>query len=112
MNQLALALNPKRRPRVPYWPTTPLTREQMAGAIAIASQQDEAVLAIFRAHRGPLAPSQVHAIGVEHGRRWLLTSVRRSITNLTTQAKVLASTGELRDGPHGRPEHLWELARP
>lgn len=38
----------KRRPQRPYWPTTPISRDQLAGAMRLAEQQDEAVLAIFR----------------------------------------------------------------
>lgn len=116
MNQAAFdfsAAKAKRRPKVSYWPTTPLSREQMAGAIRTADHQDEAVLAIFRAHTGcALSPSHVHRLGVEGGRHWLLTSVRRSISNLTNDTKVLECTGMLVDGPHGRPEHTWSLVLP
>lgn len=100
-----------RRPKTPYWPTTPLTREQLAGAIRVAEQQDEAVLAIFRAHAHPLSPSQVWQAGLHHGRAWLLTSVRRSITNLT-DARVLVCTRTTQPGPYGRPEHTWALWQP
>lgn len=98
----------RRRPQVPYWHTTPLTREQLAGAILVAEQQDEAVLAIFRGTAGPLSPSQVWQIGVDGGRGWLLTSVRRSITNLAN-AGVLVHLSAMRPGPYVRPEGLWSL---
>ncbi len=98
----------KRRSNTPYWATTPLTREQMAGAIKVAEQQEEVVLAIFRAHRVAKSPSQIHAIGEQEGRKWLLTSVRRAITNLTN-AGILVHMREHRDGPYGRPEGLWAL---
>jgi hypothetical protein len=97
------------RPRTPYWPTTPLTLEQMAGALRLAEQQDEAVLAIFRALDSRLAPSAVHRIGVANGRQWLLTSVRRSMTNLANAGPLVRLT-DTRMGPYGRPEHLWALA--
>jgi hypothetical protein len=105
--QMALDFT-RRRPQVPYWPTTPLTREQMVGALRLAEQQDEAVLAIFRGNPRALSPSQVWAIGQENGRQWLLTSVRRSITNLTN-ADVLVHLHASRMGPYGRPEGLWAL---
>lgn len=109
MTQLAIAF-PRRRPRTPYWQTTPLTREQLAGALRCAEQQDEAVLAIFRAERRPLSPSEVWRIGEAGGRRWLLTSVRRSITNLADpKCGVLVHLAVTRPGPHGRPEGLWAL---
>jgi hypothetical protein len=104
------AARAKRRPRTPYWPTTPLSPTQLAGAMRQAELQDEAVLAIFRAQQCPLSPSQVHAIGLEHGRQWLITSVRRSITNLADpKCGVLVHLRETRLGPHGKPEGLWCL---
>lgn len=98
----------KRRPQHPYWPTTPITRDELAGAMRVAEQQDEAVLAIFRASRGPLSPSQVWQQGIDHGRKWLLTSVRRSITNLTGEF-VLVKLAGTRMGPFGAKEGLWAL---
>lgn len=113
MNQLAIdfgTARAKRRPERPYFPTTPLSRDQLAGAMRTAELQDEAVVAIFRAEGRPLSPSQVHAIGLEHGRRWLLTSVRRSITNLADPAcGVLVRLNLTQQGPYGRPEHCWAL---
>jgi len=103
-----MALDFSRRPQMPYWPTTPLTRDELAGAMRVAEQQDELVLAIFRGTPGPLSPSQVWRIGQDHGRQWLLTSVRRSITNLTN-AQVLVRLTGTRAGPYGRPEGLWAL---
>ena len=110
--QLDLAFD-RRRPKVPYWPTTPMSLGQLADAMRIASQQDEAVLAIYRAHHAlGLTPSQVHAIGIANGRRWLLTSVRRSITNLTADGQgPLQRLNATRPGPHGRPESCWALRR-
>ena len=98
-----------RRSRTPYYQTTPLPIAQLADAIKRAEQQDEAVLAILRSVGGPLTPSQVHSIGQGNGLSWLLTSVRRSLTNLTN-AEVLVHLHETRPGPYGRPEGLWQLA--
>ena len=104
---------PFRRPQRPYHATTPLTQQQLAGAMRTAEQQDEAVLAIFRATQQPMAPSQVWQVGIDHGRRWLLTSVRRSITNLADpKCAVLVKLARFRPGPHGRNEGLWALPDP
>jgi hypothetical protein len=100
----------KRRPQHPYWATTPLTIEQLAGAIKQAERQDDAVMAIYRAADCPLAPSQVYAKGIEAGLRWLMPSVRRSITNLADpNCGALVRLNTTRMGPHGRPEHCWAL---
>jgi hypothetical protein len=104
------AVRAKRRPQRPYYPTTPITREQLAGAMRTAEQQDELVLAIFRAEQQPLSPSQVWKIGQQYGRQWLLTSVRRSITNLADpECGVLVHLAATRMGPYGKPEGLWAL---
>ena len=96
-------------PRVGFWETVPLPPGKRSRAIQSAANQDAAVLAIFRRNGGrPLSPSRVCEIGRRHGRFWLLTSVRRSITHLTGQ-KLLAKLSATREGPHGAPEHLWGL---
>jgi hypothetical protein len=106
--QLALSF---RRSRTPYYATTPMPLRDLAGAIRLAEQQDEAVLAIFRAHyTEALSPSRVHRIGLTNGRQWLLTSVRRSITNLSGEGCPLVRLDATAQGPYGRPEHLWALA--
>jgi hypothetical protein len=118
-DQLVLALSPSRahaprRSRVSYWQTTPLSAAELDHAIAVAAVQDEEVLAIFRARllwpAGPaLSPSQVWRIGTDHGLSWLLTSVRRSVSNLT-DAKVLERCERTVAGPYGRPEGLWRIS--
>lgn len=106
--QLPLALRtPGRRSR-PYYATTPISALQLEGAMQVAEAQDELVLAIFRHARRAMGPSEVWRIGCSFGRTWLLTSVRRSITNLTEDG-VLQKTDVVRDGLYGKSEHCWEL---
>lgn len=94
-----------------FWQTVPMPPQQRAEAVRAAASQDAAVIAIFRANPGKaLSPSRVFAIGQADGRRWLLTSVRRSITNLAT-ANVLAKTSVIREGLYSRPEHCWVLVQ-
>lgn len=104
MTQLVLDL-PLRR----YFPTVPLSPEALAEAVLQAKEQDAAVLALFDAHPGPMPPSEVWQLGQAHGRRWLLTSVRRSINTLT-RAQVLVKLADTVPGLYGRPEHLWRRA--
>lgn len=94
----------------PFYETVPLTADQLRAAFARAEKQDQRVLAVFRSFPADaLTPSTVHAIGERNGASWLLTSVRRSISNLTG-AGVLVKTGDQRPGPHGSPESCWRLA--
>lgn len=111
MNQLALDLT--RRPQTPYWNTTPLPVSELADAIKRADKQDDAVMAIFRSIGGELGPSQVWKIGTANGMGWVLTSVRRSMTNLANpNCGALVKLRTTRMGMHGVREHLWALPQP
>ena len=108
MNQPQLDFT--RRPQVPYWNTTPLPVSELAAAIARADKQDDAVMAIFRAIGGELGPSQVWKIGTANGMGWVLTSVRRSMSNLADpKCGALVKLHTTRVGMHGSREHLWAL---
>ena len=85
--------------------TARLTGARLVAAARAAKGQDAAVLDVFRAAGVPLSPSQVHA---RMPGRTLLTSVRRSISNLT-DAQALVKLDRLVDGPFGKPEHCWAL---
>ena len=95
-----------------YFNTTALSGPELKQAIASAKSQDEQVLCIFRRHPHlSLGPSQVYALGIGEGLRWLLTSVRRSISNLTDE-NVLEKLDVKRMGAHGAREYLWRLRQP
>lgn len=76
-----------------------------------ARQQEEAILAFYRSNPGAWSPSQVWSgLTCRYSfATFLLTSVRRGITNLTTRG-LLRMTPERRPGPYGAMEHLWSLA--
>lgn len=92
----------------PYFKTTAIDAVSLREAVATAERQDEAVLAILLDHKTAMPPSRVHALGQQHGRKWLLTSVRRSMSNLA-KSHLLRKEGVV-PGPHGRPEHTWKAA--
>jgi len=90
-----------------YFNTTNLTGEQLASAVKTAKHQDDAVMVLMAI--GTWSPSQVWNYGKSLGRNWLLTSVRRSISNLEKAGK-LKKTGIMMQGPYGRPENSWSKA--
>lgn len=92
-----------------YHITTPLTTAQEIAAIWSAREQNTAVMSIFRMHPRRMSPSEVHAIGLARGRTWLLTSVRRSMTNLSRDGALVHYRWLHKPGPYGRPETLWGL---
>ncbi|MCE7031760.1 hypothetical protein LY625_03860 [Lysobacter sp. GX 14042] len=92
-----------------YWPTTPIRRDELATAVRTASRQDEAVMAVYRAAGRPLSASQVWRSCEAQGRRWPLTSIRRSITNLMNAGALVHLPTQTRTGIYGRPETLYAL---
>lgn len=95
------------------------TAYERAHGEAKAHEQESLILAFFREHPGPWAPSQVHAAVSplrDGAPAWPLTSVRRALSNLSDRDRYphslwppLRKTEQRVDGPFGRPEHLWEL---
>lgn len=87
-----------------YHNTTHVEGTELRTRTARANVQQEAVLEYFRTQRIASA-SQVHK-GL--GERFLLTSVRRSITNLA-KSGVLAKTGHKAMGPFGANEYKYAI---
>lgn len=93
----------------PYFNTTRLGGTALAEEIANAKRQDDAVLAVFNAAPGPLSPSVVWHRCWQAGKQWPLTSIRRAISNLTDDGKLVQTDRCVR-GHYGKPEHLWVKA--
>lgn len=87
-----------------YHRTTDITANELVARIKAATKQDEAVMAVMDAGLAR-TPSQMHRLFLAMGKRWPITSVRRSMTNLT-KAGQLVKTSETRRGPYGHVEHL------
>lgn len=96
-----------------YFDTTHMAAHNsavLAGAQLTAASQNDRVLAIFRASKIAMSPSQVLRCGPrdDHGDLlWLIGSVRRSMTVLAQRGELVK--GGLVPGPHGMPEHEWRL---
>jgi predicted transcriptional regulator len=89
--------------------TTHETGETLRTYQSHAIKQEAAVLALFRLLRSTMAPSEVcDQVNRIHGKGWLLTSIRRAMTNLADEG-LLVRTSIKRTGPHGRPEYRWIL---
>jgi len=73
-----------------------------------ATMQNEKVLELFRGNPGALfAPHEVHSALFDSDTP--LTSVRRAITTLTTEGRLI-KTAEKRLGPWGKLVHTWMAA--
>jgi Fe2+ or Zn2+ uptake regulation protein len=91
-----------------YFNTTHLRGDDLASAHRACSRQDASVLDVFRQHARPLTPSDVWRLTSDAGHSWPLTSVRRAITNLTDDGK-LVKLARQRTGIYGRLEGCWAL---
>lgn len=89
-----------------FFNTINLSGTALAQAVSAAKGQDDNVLAIFSERDVPLTPWQVWQAGCDRGMKWLITSVRRSIHNLTDSG-ALVKTDVLAPGPHGKPSYQW-----
>lgn len=97
------------------------TRAQPMGpAEAIAGErraqvQDHRVREVFErlANGCALTPSQVHGYLCDEAgpQAPLLTSIRRSLTNLTRRGALEHHRADRRPGPHGATESTWSLRR-
>ena len=70
-----------------------------------AENQNEIVKKIFKIYQKELSPSQVLKLSKLD---CPLTSIRRSMTNLTKQDKLVKTENKI-TGDYGRPEYLWKL---
>lgn len=116
MKQLALALtDPPRRARTAalrsahFRSSVPV--EEALATEARAGRQDRRVLAVFRSG-DRLTPSQVHGLLCDETGppAPLLTSIRRSLTNLSKRGLLAHYPGDRRPGPRGSSESVWSLA--
>jgi hypothetical protein len=93
-----------------YFNSTGLSGYQLETAIRKATKQNDRVILIYKAKNRPMSPSQVLDVYNAWWPRCPITSIRRSITNLTIQG-FLSHTGTLRPGPFGAKEGVWKLSK-
>lgn len=76
-------------------------------ARAATEKQDVRIEAIFK-HKGASTPAEIHSLYVKLFGDCPLTSIRRSITNLTERG-VLEKTEIMRQGSYGKPNYVWKM---
>ena len=93
--------------------TVPLPEEQLSLARETAKKQRELILAFFRDRFSMnFTPAEVYEYLNEHFDTWgmsiLLTSVRRSISDLTKEGRLIkCQWSERREGAYGKPNRTW-----
>jgi hypothetical protein len=89
-----------------YHNTTHTAGAQLDEYEGKADSQDEIILLWFKFSGGSHTPSEIHSVLFPDVP---ITSVRRSISNLTAGG-YLQKTDHQKLGPYKRPEYQWELA--
>jgi len=89
-----------------YHNTNQLQGEQLANAERSAKTQEQVIMEYFTANGGKHTPEQLQRLaGLT---RCPITSIRRSISNLTKSGKLI-KLNEMATGDWGKPVHLWQL---
>jgi len=90
---------------MPYYNTTRQKGEQLKVAWKKAKSQDDKVMEYFNIN-GKATPSEVWLHFNKYENNVPITSIRRSITTLTSY-NMLSKTEKKREGVYGRPEYVW-----
>ena len=88
-----------------YHNTIPLKGERLSEKVDKVLTQDMIILGLFKRHKR-FSPSQIYQR--QFAGKAPITSIRRSITNLTKNG-FLQKTGERIPGMYGDPENVWEI---
>ena len=95
-----------------YYNTTGLTGSELEQSTEEAKSQDQVILSIFKecAADKYISPFYVKSVLEARNRNILITSIRRSITTLTNENKLVKSDKATLKGVYGRPNYGWKLA--
>ena len=93
-----------------YYNTCELEPELVKRYTKKAVSQDEAIMEFYRSksYGAAYTPDEINRFVLPNAP---ITSVRRSLTNLTATG-VLLKSDVLANGPYGHPVHYWTLADP
>lgn len=89
-----------------YYNTTNLVGPDLKAAVSSAKRQMDAIDLIYQNTGKAYTPWQIWELLQRAGHPWLIGSVRRTITDLEQEGKLM-KTGELVKGPQGKPENKW-----
>ena len=91
-----------------YFNTTNLNGKELEGEKANATSQQEFILSLFYGKKDEYTASEMWKAYLSCGKRCPITSVRRALTNLTSDGK-LEKTNVQRIGIYGKPEYVYQL---
>ena len=87
----------------PFYNTIELNETELEKEIKNAKNQEEKILIVFKKEK-ELTPSEVWEYLMEYP----LTSIRRAMTNLTDQGRLI-KTNTQKVGYYGKPNYVWKI---
>jgi hypothetical protein len=90
-----------------YYNTTGISGKELQKAILNCKTQEETILEVFRTTKEKLTPFEVSRILID--KAWPITSIRRAMTNLTSNGKLL-QTAEKVEEIYGAKNYKWQIA--
>ena len=93
----------------PFYQTTPMPLAELTHHIETAKKQNERVLLILKAKAYPMTAYQVWQSYQAWFNNCPITSIRRSLTNLSNSGRVIKCP-EMGQGNYGMMTHKWKLS--
>jgi len=90
-----------------YYNTNGETGAKLEQSQGTAATQENVIQSLF-SNGEELTPSEVLDRCNASGYKYLITSVRRAMTNLTNKG-ILVKNTTLKDGAYGKQTHTWSL---
>jgi hypothetical protein len=95
---------------MPYFNTTHQTGQTLIEFSEKAGKQDDIVYSVFKERPSNcMTPFEVQEIIEMTGKKYPITSIRRSITTLTENGKLRKSQTAEKCGNYGRPNYTWRF---
>lgn len=91
-----------------YYNTNKEDIQQVNSSLSKAKTQERIIYKLFLKTKQPISPSNVFK---SLNFIWPITSIRRAITNLTSENKIVKTSNTVK-GMYGKQEHLWSLPTP
>ena len=97
------------QPELTFHDTVPLSEDQLAKAFETATKQKAIVLDFFKSYPNDrFTPYEVYEFFMRYEGDILLTSVRRCITNLTKEGRLIkCQWSESKEGAYGKLNRVW-----
>lgn len=91
-----------------FYNTIGLIGETLKQAREAGMKQKDIVLSAFEGNPNKFfSPSEIEKLTGFLGYNWPITSIRRAISDLTNEGKLIKSATANKTGSYGRPEYSW-----